>query len=351
MEKGEQNAKIMPEKIAKKLQVGVGFLLLLAVLLGLYFSYDWYQGKNEERAMSVAYQNVMIDGAYAQLLFSKGGEENRKEAVVFLKNKIAETKYQNIKVLFINQLLGFYYLDLDNSVYEEIFSGEPLQKFKKENERDSLFVLATESNLLYPTSFALFNISSWHAARILGEDLTNEDKQKEANKIITYVSEAEKLFLEKEIIEGYANIFGAQNTLKYYHFKALMLGAVSTVYPSYQKEMEESFQKAIDLNNNEPKSSPSSNSLPYTHFYYASFLSELEGDSRQTDIEKEIEALTLGLEENSTRIYEQDFINFARLQSERTSEKRDHTYKWFSLLTKNHPNFREFLSSRNIFFE
>lgn len=335
----------------KKLQVGFLIFVAFIVVFSLYFSYDWYQKRNEERVVVADYKNAVINSTYARTLFSKGGEENRKAAVVFMKDKITETKYQDIKALFINNILGFYYMDLDNGVYEEIFSGEPFLKFKKENERDSLFALATESNLLYPTSFALLKISSWHGWKILNEDLTIEDKQKQADYIVTYVSEAEKLFFEKEIAQWNAKIYGAGNPVRYYHYKGLALGVVSIVYPSYQKEMEDSFQKAIDLNNMEPKDSPNLNSLPYTHFYYASFLSELEGDSRRADVEKEVEVLISGLEENPTGIYEKNFINFTRLQSERPLEKRDYTYKRFSFLAKNYPNFEKFFSSHNIFFE
>ena len=339
------------EKKTKKLWLKVLALFLIVVGLASYFSYDWYQEKSEGRTMSiVAYQKVVTDSSQAQLLFFKGGEVNKKEAVVFLKGKIAEEKQPNIKALFINQLLNFYYSDFDDEVYETIFSDGPLLKFKKENKQDSLLALATESNSLYPTSLALTRMSGWHAVRILDEKVTAEDKKKAADQVLLYMTEAEKLFLEKEIAEASLKIFGAQSPSKYYHLKASLLGAVSMVYQSRQKEMEESFQKAIDLYEKEPNNSFFLASLPYVHFYYAAFLSELEGGARRADIDREVKALILALDKNPS-LHQNNFISFARLQSERVPENRDHNYKWLSTLAKNYSNFKKLLSSYNIYFE
>lgn len=335
--------------MSKKLRIG--FLIFLVLFgVGLYFSYDWYQGKKEEQAISADYKNVFTDSSYARLLFLKGGEPGKKESVAFLKNKIAETNYNNVKALFINQLLSFYYSDFDSNVYKEIFSDGPLLKFKKENEKDSLLALATESNLLYPTSFALMKMSAWHANQILDENLTTEEKQKEADQILIYLADAEKLFFEKETAETFLKIFGAQTAFGYYHFKSIMLGAVSIVYPSHQKEMDESFQKTIVLHEKESENLYSLISFPYTRFYYASFLSELEGDSRQSDIDREVKILISALEKDPN-LYKNGFISFARLQSDNPAQKRDHNYRWFSLLAKNYPDFKKFLSSYDISFE
>ena len=114
--------------------------------------------------------------------------------------------------------------------------------------------------------------------------------------------------------------------------------------------MDESFQKTIVLHEKESENLYSLISFPYTRFYYASFLSELEGDSRQSDIDREVKILISALEKDPN-LYKNGFISFARLQSDNPAQKRDHNYRWFSLLAKNYPDFKKFLSSYDISFE
>lgn len=291
--------------------------------------------------------------------FRGGGEQERLEAIRLTKETYTLLKGNAYRQsLEVNELLGYFNTAYEQSVFDEIFKGEPFEKFLVPGDKSlSIRKLAEHSLALWPSTEAEFRIGAWHADQILygsgGKKLTKAERQDHANEILKVIASADALISEQKA-RVKDQPFGYMVEPRYFFWKTYLYGIVARVYPKYIDDARKSLDGLVasydssrdQLGNKRPLIAAR---LPSGYFTYATSLYRVKGEAVLPEVRANLDALVDLIGENPA-VHTGSFLATVRTGAA-SPELWDRNYKSYVDLAKVHPPFKAFLEKYGWKFE
>jgi len=285
----------------------------------------------------------------AQNLFFTGEKTKQIEAIRSLKDlyiliKDDPSVPSRFKAATINKLIDFYLVGRPPYVFQEIFADEPFAHLINESDNDETKMrkLAEFSNSIFKTQFATLREAVWYSGQLLNNKTISRSEQATyREKIKSLVRDADRLFISEK---QYVNNSPIMSEVAYEHWRGFNLGAVAITETENRAAFENAFGTVLSFaDNTTDERNAILGYLPYTYFYYASFLHEVFGDERTADIRENLQKLIALIEKNH-ELYKGFFLSFIQVEKGRDVESRDHNYRWFVELAGISPEFKAFLA-------
>ncbi len=311
------------------------------------------------KAEAVIHSSAGADHAVARSIvdsgkFMTGETDARIQAIRLTKETyVRETGNAYNQSLQVNKLLGYINSGFEPYVFDEVFAGEPFQKFHIEGDiAGSIRALAEHSITLNPTTESLFRLGQWNADRI--RDLygdwgaTPEEKEQYANDILRIIAAADELIdSEMATVEGRPFDYTVQP--RFFFWKSYLYGAAARVQPEYLEDAKialdnlvQSYETTVDASG---KPYPViATRLPYGYFSYAWSLYEVAGERALPDVRENLDALVDIIEANPN-IHAGAYLSAVREAAARSPENQARYYRGYLELAKVSPRFKTFLES------
>lgn len=297
-------------------------------------------------------ENLTALSVYDTSSFMTGNAAARINAIRTTKEHYIRAENDTYtQALQVNKVLGYYNSARENYVFDEIFAGEPFQRFLVPGDKmGSIRKLAEHSIALSPTTAAIFRLGQWNAEQIekAGAEVSQEEKQLYADNILDVISSADKIIdSETQAIEG--RPFDYTVKARYFFWKSYLYGAVARVQPQYLEEAKRNLDALVayynsTLNEDGSRYPLIATRLPYGYADYAVTLMKIHGEDAQSDIAASLDAMIALINENP-EIHKGEYLALVRrgvAASEVDPAKASANYR---ALAQMHPPFKAFLES------
>ncbi len=359
----------------------VGLTVVFAIGAGAYFAYD-KKNKDKQGIKQEFWQNVDM----GNVLFLKGdfnqsiinlekalslnlGDANKNNAKInlansyFYKNKDGDNRIKAVLILkqivkdlnatnnnkanALRTLGDFYYRDVDaNFAKQYIFDGDKFAEILKNSNGNAELAIKKIyewSNEFNPRAIVYYRLGAWHCCSAL-LSIEGKNPRLSAETVKEYITIVKEMLRQGD--KYFANemsndILSKAQQGTAYHLRARALAGLYTYSMGPTKEeIEENYQKAINLYETGDNYISKMHSILTVRFHYAAFIVEFEGKNAVNKIKSIIEPVISGF--NNSEIKKADFYNFLKNINE--PENNFHYRRRRALLIAKYvPEFRDLL--------
>jgi len=190
---------------------------------------------------------------YSASQFWLSGKEGQINAVQSVKDRYRyslEHGYKETEAYALNQLVRYAIAASDRAVTEEVFKDEFASLYTSNDIPASLARLSQKSIEIYPTSDAHLSYASSIAYSLpsdyLGKKKLSDSERATILEVVRdSIASAELLFARDAASDAY-QFFGTSYPVQYYYTRGQLFGLLALYDHNYIREMEESFNRAID---------------------------------------------------------------------------------------------------------
>lgn len=297
---------------------------------------------------SSAYFNASSVLALSEFL--AGSKEQRIGAIRLTKqNFLSQDGNARRQASEINILLGYIRSANEQYVFEEVFSGEPFQKFFVKDKRlKSIKNLAEYSYGLDTSTEALYRIADYQRSIVLNSSGALE-KKKAIDATVQTLHKADLLY-PRELAEVKGLPFDYMVELRYYLWESYIYGELALADPVYLDISEKMSDKMFNLY--ETRRDASGNKIALiaarvtdVYLNYARYLYTVKGMSRIDDVRSHLDSLIAVINEHPSWHQGSYLALVRKMATDGIAGKRSRSYQQYVELANIHEPFKRFLES------
>lgn len=295
-----------------------------------------------------SYANSML--ALAE--FFSGSKEQRIAAIQLTKQNIASelvSKNPRLQADQINMLLGYIRSANEQYVFDEVFSGEPFEKFLVKNRPlTSIKNLASYSNSLNPSGEALYRIADYYRSGVFLATTTASKKRAIARTVET-LAQADALY-PQESAEVKGLPFDYMVEVRRYLWQSYIYGDLARADATYLAKSEEMADMMANLyetrrDENGFKIAVIGARMADVYINSARYAYAVKGAAASADIKADLDALIKELNDHPSW-HRGGFIALIReMAADGIAGRRSSSYQQYVALAKLHPPFKALLEA------
>lgn len=284
--------------------------------------------------------------------FFNGSKEQRIAAIRITKQNIASNLAAENPALMadqINILLGYIRSADERYVFEEVFAGEPFEKFRvKGRELSSIKNLAAYSNSLNPSSEALYRIADYYRAAVFIAT-TTEAKEWAIGRTISTLAQADALY-PQELAAAKGSAFDYMVELRRYLWQSYIYGDLARADSKYLVKSEEMAAQMVNLyetrlDSNGFKIAVIGARMPDIYINAARYAYVVKGAAASAQIKTNLDALIQEVNEHPSW-HKGGFLALVReMAADGNAGRRSASYQQYVALSKIHPPFKALLEA------
>lgn len=289
---------------------------------------------------------ISSEVSLANLEYLSGGTENQKTAIENLKKVAIDTGVSaKTRSIAINNLASYYYEDRSPDTFNLIFSG-PWKELYNGDVKLALRKLSELSYDIYPNTGALLRTSYWYNGQLIdhASEITEVQKSEYLDTIRKNLQDIDALALREYGVNPVQNNRYASFLHRRAFTEAVLAMVVNDI--TYEKKFQEDYEQVLTIYKQGMISlgaSRVSETVPYTYFYYASFVNQLYGEKEREKVLNLTKALATFVSENKEKMRDKSFVTFIKEEWGRPVIEKDHNYRFFMALAEISSPFKKML--------